>query len=189
MNTGTLTMNQGDVFLFLHDIFGYTYETIAYTVSDIAAEIAGGTQSIDTSVVNRMAHQKRKSSKLLGDNADKCADKIFAEFIADPLSRMTQEEKNCKLFHAKEWTASHGRTFLGMDSNDPCEEWLMRMLKCSLMNWNTCYDPEKRKPSRKSAAEFIERNLSRARIIIDDLEMSFADFIASRHIDIVVAHA
>ena len=174
MNSGTHTMNQGDVFLFINNIFGVTYENLADTLSDIAQ----GAQVIDTSVVNRMAHQHRKGSELLADKADE----IFAAFIADPLSRMTQEERDCKLFHAKEWVSSRSRTFLGMDSNDPCEEWIMRMLKCSLMNWNACYDPECRKTSRKLTvkriAKLIGENLSKAKIVMDDLELNLADFIA-----------
>ncbi len=186
MNTKIFTMNQGDAFLFIHDNFSYTYETIAGELADIAAEIADiapesadDKRDIDTSTVHRMAHQKRKSYKLFGKNAQKTADMMFAAFIAEPLSIMSQEEKADKFSHAKDWLRSHNRTFRGMDSSNEFEDWLKRMLRFSVMNWNTCYAPESRKNSKKSAAKLLAQKFARARIIIDGLELNFADFVAA----------
>ena len=148
-----IVMNQGHVFRCIWENFHFTQECMAGILEDIAE----GRISIKKDLMNRIIHQKHKGFQDFSGKADE----IFDEFIADKLNGKSPEDLADTLYHLKKWAEKHNLTFRGINSND-CEEWLRRMLSCSLKNFNTCENPEKRKTSRNSSVQLRDQNITAA---------------------------
>ena len=146
-------MNQGDIFelLKLSSIFHMTQDNIV----NVLADITGGLY-IDIPSISRISTQKKKGLEILKDKADE----VFDEFFAGYLQGKTQEELDNTLYHVKEWVKERNLNFWGMNSKnyDTCEKWIRQMLRCALMNWNTCANPQpgryKRPAPRLKAQNF-----------------------------------
>ena len=148
-----IVMNQGHAFRCIWENFHVTQECMAGTLEDIV----GGRISIKKDLINRIIHQKHKGFKDFSGKADE----IFDAFIADEFSGKSSEDMADILYLLKKWAKKNNLTFNGINSKD-CEKWLRNMLSCSLKNFDTCENPEKRKTSRKASIQLKGQNFTAA---------------------------
>ena len=161
-NSEEVVMNQGHAFRCIWKNFHFTQKQIL----DVLVDIAGSCDGLDEPYMSRLVNQREKGRAVFQDKADE----IFDAFIADELCGKSPEDLADNLYLLKKWAKDNNLTFNGINSRD-CEKWLKNMLRCSLKNFDTCENPKKRQPSRKTSIQLKGQNFTAASPVLGRQEI------------------